>query len=133
MKTLLFLVALGFMLIGCAHEGPYVPSQRQPAPEFENTTVVLDREISGLVAVDLQHAERTHQGKLKGMANIRNRTNQDLTLQVQTVFRDVNGFSINDDTSWDTIVLTANETRTVGATSTTPKADRYTIRIRMMR
>jgi len=121
------------MLFGCVTEGPYVPAEQQPSTEVENTAVILDEEISRNIAVDLQNAERTSQDKLKALANIRNRTNNDLTIQVQTIFRDAVGFSINDDTAWETIVLTANETRTITATSTTRKAERYTIRIRMMR
>jgi uncharacterized protein YcfL len=95
--------------------------------------VIMDEEISKMIAVDEQHADRTPQGKLKALSNVRNRTNKDLNIQVQTVFRDEGGFSIGDDTSWDTLVLTANETRTVSATSTTRKAVRFTVRIRMVR
>src|SRR5689334_3243733 len=118
---------------GCAQEGPYVPPERVPSIEVENTTVLLDEELNGLVAVDLQKAERTRRGKLKALANVRNRTNQDLAIQTQTVFRDADGFSIQDDTAWETLVLTANETRTITALSTSRKADRYTIRLRLLR
>ncbi len=134
MKTFSQLLTLLTLLcFGCSSEGPYVPSERRPSPEIENTAVALDEELKGLIAVDAQDAERTTQGRLKAMANMRNRTNQDLTVQVQTIFRDANGFSIDDDSAWETIVLTANETRTVGSVSTSKKADRYSIRIRMMR
>ena len=136
MKTFIHLtLALTAILIaGCAtDEGPYVPTQHAPSTELENTAVILDREISDRIAVDLQDAERTRQNKLIARANIRNRRNEDLRVQVQTVFRDSKGFSINARTAWETMVLTANETRTVSAISTSNKADRYTIRIRMMR
>ena len=135
MKPSLHLIAMliAILCFGCASEGPYVPSQRTPSPEIENTTVLLDKELADLIAVDSQDAERTSQGKLKGKANVRNRTNQDMTVQVQTVFRDDNGYSIGDDTAWETVILTANETRTITATSTSKKAERYTIRIRMVR
>jgi uncharacterized protein YcfL len=132
--TQFFLLPFAFCLLAsCATEGPYVPAGRDESPEVENTTVIMDEEISKMIAVDEQHAERTPQGKLKSLSNVRNRTNKDLNIQVQTVFRDEGGFSIGDDTSWDTLVLTANETRTVSATSTTRKAARFTVRIRMVR
>jgi len=136
MKTSIHLTAMLLVILtsGCVtNEGPYVPTQREPSTELENTAVILDREIADRIAVDLQDAERTSSGKLTGQANVRNRTNQDLRIQVQTVFRDSKGFSINDDTAWETLVLTANETRTVSAISTSRKAERYTIRIRMIR
>lgn len=134
MKILTYVGAGALLLFtGCASEGPYVPDARQPSTEIENTTVILDRELTSLVAVDAQEATRTPKGKLKAMANIRNRTNQDLTIQTQTVFRDASGFSIDDETAWQTVFLTANETRTITAQSTERKADRYTIRIRLMR
>jgi uncharacterized protein YcfL len=126
-------LGLSVLLIGCATEGPYVPSARQPSPEVEHTTVILDRELEKSVAVDQQSAERTSKGRLRSMINLRNRTNEDLRIQVQTVFRDLDGYSISDDTGWETLVLTANETRTISATSTTSKADRFTVRVRMMR
>jgi len=128
------LLVLTLFTFGCSSgEGPYEPAERQPGPELEFTTVILDEELKELIAVDDQDSERTKQGRLKTMSNVRNRTNQDLTVQVQTVFRDESGFSIGDDTSWDTIVLTANETRTISATSTSKKAERFTVRVRMMR
>ncbi|MBI4028395.1 MAG: YcfL family protein [Verrucomicrobia bacterium] len=130
-NTLVCLMVL--LCFGCAGEGPYVPAQRQPSPELENTAVILDESLADRIAVDSQNAEHTAQGKLKGMANVRNRTNQDLSIQVQTVFRDDNGFSIGDDTAWETVILTANETRTISATSTSKKAERYTIRVRETR
>lgn len=132
LKLILSPLALS-LLMGCATEGPYVPEGRSTSPEVENTTVIMDKEISKMIAVDEQRTERTAQGKLKSLSNIRNRTNQDLNIQVQTVFRDEHGFSIGDDTSWDTLVLTAHETRTISATSTTRKAARFSVRIRMIR
>lgn len=127
------LTALALLCFGCANEGPYRPAQREPSPEIENSAVILDEKLTPSIAVDAQHAERTAQGKLKVMSNLRNRTHQDLTVQVQTVFRDANGFSTDDDTPWETLVLTANETRTMSVISTTSKADRYTMRIRLTR
>src|SRR3990167_6583412 len=104
MKTCFFrIIALsGLLFSGCVtDDGPHVPMQREPSTELENTAVILDREIADRVAVDLQDADRTRGGKLVARANIRNRTNQDLRIQVQTVFRDAKGFSINDDTAWE--------------------------------
>jgi uncharacterized protein YcfL len=130
-----FAALLSFAFLGCetTKEGPYVPAGKQPMTEIENTTVILDRELAGMIAVDMQGAERTGKGKLKSLVNVRNRTNQDFPIQVQTVFRDQDGFSIDDETSWETVVLTANETRTVSSLSTSTKADRFTVRIRMVR
>ena len=136
MKKILFtlsLVTVLTLIVGCSTEGPFVPAGKSPSTELENTTVVLDEEISKSIAVDNQSAERTPQGKLKTLSNIRNRTNHDFAIQVQTVFRDAAGFSKGDETSWETIVLTANETRTISATSTNRKAERFTLRIRMVR
>jgi uncharacterized protein YcfL len=134
MKTIYSLILpLAFALSSCSTEGPYLPAERQPSPEIENTAVIMDQELKDMIAVDNQNAERTSQGKLKALANVRNRTNNDITVQFQTVFRDAGGFSIDDDTAWETTVLTSNETRTISATSTNRKAERYTIRIRMMR
>lgn len=124
---------LGLLCCGCVREGPYVPDQRQPSPEIENTAVILDRALAKLIAVDSQKAERTNSGKLITFANIRNRTNDDLQIQVQTIFRDANGFSTGDETAWETVVLTANSTFTASAIASDKKAERYTVRIRIAR
>lgn len=135
MNKLSFPIAavIAVLITSCATEGPYVPAQRDPSPEIQNTSVILDREIADMIGVDLEQSSRTPQGKLLAQVNIRNRTNQDLRVQFQFVFRDAQGFSVNDDTAWEVLTLTANETRGVHAASTTKKAERYTLRIRMMR
>jgi uncharacterized protein YcfL len=135
MKTpFLSLIAMGAVLFaGCVTEGPYVPVEKNPSTEIQNTSVILDREIADMIAVDLAEASRTPQGKLLAQANIRNRTNQDLRIQFQIVYRDAQGFSVNDDSAWETMTITANETRGVSVSSMTKKAERFTLRIRMMR
>jgi len=135
MQTFLQMLVMGAALffLGCATEGPYVPSAKNPSTEVQNTSVILDREIADMIAVDLAEAIRSPQGRLVAQANIRNRTNQDLRIQFQIVYRDAQGFSVNDDTAWETMTLTANETRGISVSSTTKKAERFTLRIRMMR
>ncbi|MDD2710378.1 MAG: DUF1425 domain-containing protein [Verrucomicrobiae bacterium] len=130
---IIFGAALGFL--GCASEGPYVPSSPNPGVETQSPhmVVILDRELVPMVAVEGQEAEKTGRGYLVAKGNIRNRTNQDFQVQVQAVFRDARGFCIGDTSAWETLVLTANETRSLRIVSMSKKAERFTIRVRMSR
>ncbi len=127
------LIASLLLMFGCASEGPYIPSGANSSVESKNSAVLLDKELIDVIAVDQQKETPTRRGKLKALSTIRNRVNQDVTIQVQTVFRDAEGFSIEDDTAWETLVLTANESRDVTAISASKKARRFTTRIRMVR
>lgn len=73
------------------------------------------------------------QGRLAVKANIRNRENRRLQVQVQCVFKDENGFSSGDETPWQTLILSENSQETVSFVSMNNKARRYTVRVREAR
>ncbi|MGN6385663.1 MAG: DUF1425 domain-containing protein, partial [Verrucomicrobiota bacterium] len=67
--------------------------------------------------------------RLQVAANIRNREERRIQVQVQCEFKDGQGFAI-DSTPWNTLVLTERGQETVSFTSMNSKAQRYTIRVR---
>ncbi len=72
-------------------------------------------------------------GRLEVAANIRNRVNKRMQLQISCVFKDIQGFSTGDEVPWQTLILTENAQETVRFISMNDKAKGYTIRVREAR
>lgn len=113
------------------------------AYEPRNATV-YDLENRGqLVLMDkgVQHSVTTSgiqeginaEGRLEVVANIRNRENRRIQVQINCVFKDAQGFSTGDETPWQTLILTENSQESVRFVSMNDKAQKYTIRVRQAR
>ena len=72
-------------------------------------------------------------GRLKVVANVRNRENRRIQVQINCVFKDTQGFSTGDETPWQTLVLTENGQESVAFESANDKAKKYTVRVRQAR
>jgi Protein of unknown function (DUF1425) len=72
-------------------------------------------------------------GRLEVGANIRNRVNKRVQLQISCVFKDMQGFSTGDEVPWQNLILTENAQETVRFLSMNDKAKGYTIRVREAR
>jgi uncharacterized protein YcfL len=120
-------------LAGCAHKGPYEP--RNTAVDVENRApfVLMDpgaqRSVTCSVIQERVHAD----GKLEVIANVRNRENRRIQVQVNCVFKDQQGFSTGDETPWQTLILTENAQESVRFVSMNDQAKRFTIRVRQAR
>lgn len=68
-------------------------------------------------------------GRLEVVANLRNREERRIQVQVQCEFKDAQGFPI-DSTVWQNVFLTENEQQAVKFVSMNDRAKRYTIRVR---
>jgi len=67
------------------------------------------------------------------VANIRNRENRRIQVQISCVFKDAQGYSTGDETPWQNLILTENSQEAVRFVSMNDKAKKYTIRIRQAR
>ena len=67
------------------------------------------------------------------MANVKNRENRRLQVQINCVFKDAQGFTTGDETPFQNLVLAENSTATVRFTAMNALAKRYTIRVRQAR
>ena len=72
-------------------------------------------------------------GRLEVAANLRNRLNRRIEVQVQCVFKELEGFSSGDETPWQTLILTENGQESVRFVSMNDKAKDFTIRVREAR
>jgi uncharacterized protein YcfL len=139
MREILLPVVFGASLLllnsGCstAEHGAYQP---QNATKFnqENTAkfVLLDPGAQRSVTCSgLQEGFATD-GRLQVAANVRNRENRRIEVQINCVFKDALGFAV-EETPFTTVILTENETQTVKFESMNDKAKTYTVRVRQAR
>ena len=75
---------------------------------------------------------RLEDGRLEVVANLRNRENRRIEVQVNCVFKDEQNFPV-DETPFRIIMLTENATEGVTFVSMNNKAKNYTVRVRQSR
>jgi hypothetical protein len=133
--SVLTAVAGLILLGGCATEpGPFTP-QDTTKYTVENTEkfVLLDKPTQySITCTGLQ--ERTlPDGRLEVVANVKNRENRRLQVQIGCVFKDEQGFTTGDESPYQTLILAENSTEAVHFTAMNALAKRYTIRVRQAR
>lgn len=133
--TMLATLATLLLITSCA-TGPYESKNDSaattPPPE---PVQLLDKDLRRTLTVVSTIATRDASNRLTIQSAFRNRTNdEDLHIQVQTVFYDKSGFILYSSTgsqpSWQSIRLTPNQTVNYAQTALTAEAANFTIRIR---
>lgn len=136
MKALLStLLCATLLAAGCAsHEGAYEPINPKAA-DVENRAkfVLLDRATRDSVTCTGLQERLLEDGRLEVIANIRNRLNRRIEVQVNCVFKDPRGFATNDDAPFQTLILTENAQESVRFVSANAEAKQYTVRVRQAR
>jgi uncharacterized protein YcfL len=130
-----FLAASALMICaGCATPGPFTP-QDTTKYTVENTEkfVLLDQQVQySVTCTGLQERTLTD-GRIEVVANVKNRENRRIQVQIQCVFKDDLSASTGDDTPWQTLILSENSTEAVKFTASNTLAKKYTIRVRQAR
>ena len=127
-------VALAF-LGGCATEpGPFAP-QDTTKYTLENTDsfVLMDKQVQNSVTSTGIQYRNLPDGRLEIVANVKNRENRRIQVQVSCVFKNEQGFPSGDETPWQTLILGENTTEAVTFTSMNNEARKYTVRVRQAR
>jgi len=132
-------IVAAMFVTGCESDpgydkGPYL-AQTPKTPPYE------DREVFVLLDPGVQYSvtrgnitERTlDDGRLEVIAQIRNRENRRIEVQVNCVFKDQNGVGTGDETPFRTLILTENATEQVRFESLNNLAKKFTIRVRQAR
>ena len=133
--SVLSAVAGLFVLGGCATEqGPFTP-QDTTKYTVENTEkfVLLDKPTQTSVTCTGLQERTLPDGRLEIVANVKNRENRRIQVQIGCVFKDEQGFSTGDESPYQTLILAENSTEAVRFTAMNPLAKRYTIRVRQAR
>jgi uncharacterized protein YcfL len=137
MKKTAFTLAAGalVLLAGCATEpGPFAP-QDTTKYTLENTDsfILMDKQVQTSVTCTGIQPSNLPDGRLQLVANIKNRENRRIQVQVSCVFKNEQGFTTGDETPWQTLILGENTTEAVPFTSMNNQARKYTIRVRQAR
>ncbi|MCS7090913.1 MAG: YcfL family protein [Verrucomicrobiota bacterium] len=130
------LLAAAGIWCGCqTHDrGPYLPqTPKTPAYEATERFVLLDPGTQRSVTCSGIQERVLPDGRLEVVAQIRNRENRRIEVQVNCVFKDINGYSIGDETPFQTLILTENATEQVRFVSMSAQARKFTIRVRQAR
>ena len=137
-KTLVALTCLApalALMTGCqTHDtGAYLP-QNALANNVEdsNRFVLLDKAAQFSVTCPGIQETRLPDGRMQVLANLRNRENRRIQVQVNCVFKDAQGFVI-EDTPFQNVFLDENAQEGVKFASANDRAQRYTIRVREAR
>ena len=129
MKNILALSAcLAILLNGCG-----APTARQSAISNNSKFVALGSLGSRIVQCTALQENTLPDGRLEVRANILNLVNKRVDLQVNCIFKDAQGFSTDDETPFQTLILDETAQETITFTSLNTKAKDYTVRVRLAR
>lgn len=129
------LLASAALLTGCksTDHGAYLPVNANVNNlEDHQRLVLLDKMVQTSVTSPGIQEMRLPDGRLQVVANLRNRENRRIQIQANCVFKDAQGFVV-EDTPFQTVFLDENAQEGVRFVSANEKAQRYTIRIRQAR
>lgn len=152
MKTHLLLVSLSSLILaGCAptrealHDstqtvvtghmgGAYQPRNTDKYDlENKDPVALMDRRVQRSITVSDLIQGVSPEGRLKIQANLRNRLERPIQVQVSCVFKGPDGFSTGDETPWQNVLITENAQETVSYVAMNTAATKFTIRIREAR
>jgi uncharacterized protein YcfL len=122
------------LLAGCSSSPNGVP-QETTKYTLANTDVFLlmDKQVqTSITSTGIQYRTLTD-GRLEITANIKNKENRRIQVQVSCVFKNERGYSSGDETPWQTLILSENITESVTFTSMNNEARAYTVRVRQAR
>ncbi|MDB6063884.1 MAG: hypothetical protein JWR26_92 [Pedosphaera sp.] len=130
------LVLTGALMTGCevtpVDHGAYLPVNTT-VNDLENheVLVLLDQRVQTSVTCSGIQQRTAPDGRLELTANIRNRENRRIQVQVNCVFKDGQGFPTEgEEAPFQNLILTENAQEPVHFMALNDKAKRYTIRIR---
>lgn len=101
--------------------------------ENQSKFVLMDRRSARSVTYNSLQENLLADGRLEIAANLRNRLERRIQVQVQCVFKDIQGIGTGDETPWQNVIFTENGQETVRFTSMNDRAKGYTIRVREAR
>jgi hypothetical protein len=129
------LLASGLALLaGCASDhGAYLP-QNTVVNNLEDVSsfVLFDKGAEQSVTCHGLEPQRLQDGRLQVAANLRNRLNRRIQVQLNCEFKDAQGFVV-DSTPFQNFFLDENAQQGVTFVSMNDKPVRYTIRVRQAR
>jgi len=106
-----------------------------PANNMEDreTIVLMDPMVQQSVTSGGVFFKPLDDGRLEVTAKVQSRDPRRIQVQVQCVFKDANGFGVDDETPWQTLILTENSQEQLRFVSMNAQAKKATVRVRQAR
>ncbi len=133
--ALLVSVAALALVSGCVTQtGPFPPLDTTKFTlENSDRFVLLDQPAQNSVTCTGLQETPLDDGRIEVVANVKNRENRRIEVQINCVFKDSQGFSTGDETPWQTLILSEYATEAVRFTAMNALAKKYTVRVRQAR
>jgi uncharacterized protein YcfL len=129
---LLCLALTTALLAGCATSP--APDEQLETTKFTirstDKFVLLDQSAQACVECTGLQERILPDGRLEVAANVKNLEKRDLVVQINCVFKDEQGLSTEEETSFRKLTLPEGSTQVVQFTSVNNQARKYTIRVR---
>jgi uncharacterized protein YcfL len=131
-NRLSLLVLAAALLAGCQR----TPGSREPLDTTKYTIestdkfVLLDQPAEPYVTCTGLQERILPDGRLEVVANVKNRENRRIQVQINCVFKDEQNIPTGDETPFRNLILTENSTEAVKFTALNNRARQYTIRVR---
>jgi uncharacterized protein YcfL len=118
-------------LVGCTHGGAYEARNAQRY-DLENKApfALMDSMVQRSVTSSGIQKQTLEDGRLRVVANVRNREARRIQVQISCVFKDEGGAATGDETPWTNLILTESAQEAVEFVSMNNKAKNFTIRVR---
>lgn len=133
MKQLILIpiVALTVALPGC-HSGGAFEARNAQRYDLENKApfALMDAQVQRSVTSSGIQKQTLEDGRLRVVANVRNREARRIQVQISCVFKDEGGAATGDETPWTNLTLTESAQEAVEFVSMNNKAKNFTIRVR---
>lgn len=134
LNWLVVVCALAASLLAACATGGAKPPVNTTKYDLENKApfVPTDSRAQRSVTCSGIQERKLDDGRIEVAANVRNRENRRIQVQINCEFKDEQGFVV-DSTPWETLILTENGQESARFTSMNDKARKYTIRVRQAR
>ena len=128
-------VQSGTRYVITGHPGGAYPPRNVNKYDLENSVkfVLLDKGVERSVTCPNIEERVNDDGRMEVTANVRNRLNRRIEVQINCVFKNEKGFPTNDEAPFRTLFLDENAQEGVRFVSMNNQARTYTIRVREAR
>jgi hypothetical protein len=117
------------LFAGCIADGPgKLKWVKIDNSERDTVCVVLNSELQNIYSFENYQTRKLDHNRLRVIAELRNRTDEEQVIEVSTVFRDADKIVV-DETSWEQYYFSPNQTLSYKISSVIG-ADFFTLRIR---
>jgi len=132
MREKLLLLVLVSLIAGCnsVPAKGIAPIKASQLYEETETFVYLDKGLNKQLMLVDQATSSTEDARLIVKAKLFNKLAQDLRVQLQTIFKDANGYPTGDETNWELVVIPHNAYYYYDVTAMNAKAAKYVTRCR---